>query len=115
MQPSEVSCNKNMLCGDAISPDRHQENHQSSKLSFKLKRIKVNLIPSIITEIYGQHSLRVEQLCLYTIGECDCKRCGDGTWIIIAALVCFLNRNSLRAVIALKPVCKEIADKHRVK
>ena len=32
------------------------------------------------------------------------------TWTRIAALVCFLNLNSFRAVIALNPVCNVIAD-----
>lgn len=33
----------------------------------------------------------------------------DNTWTMMAALVCFCNLNSLRAIIALKPVCNVIA------
>ena len=39
----------------------------------------------------------------------------NGTWMMMAALVCFRNLNSLRAVIALKPVCNVIADARTVK
>lgn len=39
----------------------------------------------------------------------------NGTWMMMAALVCFRNLNSLRAVIALKPVCNVIADDRTVK
>lgn len=37
------------------------------------------------------------------------------TWTQMAALVCFLNLKSFRAVIALNPVCNVIADNRTLK
>lgn len=108
--PSEDSYNKSKLGGNANVPVNHT--HQNSIFMFQKEFHKIGMLvfasasEKLILEL-GQVAQENKQVVM--------SLNNNGTWMMMAALVCFRNLNSLRAVIALKPVCNVIADDRTVK